>query len=102
MNATQFFEILGITGSAIMCISAIPQIIRTYQTKCTTGLSISYFAILITGMLLILSYALYKKDIVFILGNVLSLLLTGILIAMCLWYRRNSLPGINTGHENKN
>jgi len=92
MNATQFFETLGIIGSAIMCISAVPQIIKTYRTKCAAGLSISYFTILLLGMVLILSYALYKNDIVFILGNIISLLLTGILIALCFRYHCKNLP----------
>ena len=93
MDAAYFFQILGTTGSLIMCASSIPQIIKTYRTKSADSLSGSYLAILIMGMLLILSYALYRKDIVFIFGNVLSLLLTGILVD--LWYRyrfRISIP----------
>jgi len=93
MEISNIFEILGTTGSLIMCASSIPQIIKTYRTKSADSLSGSYLAILIMGMLLILSYALYRKDIVFIFGNVLSLLLTGILVG--LWYRyrfRMSIP----------
>ena len=93
MEISNVFEILGTTGSIIMCASSIPQIIKTYRTKSADSLSGSYLAILIMGMLLILSYALYRKDIVFIFGNVLSLFLTGILVG--LWYRyrfRISIP----------
>jgi lipid-A-disaccharide synthase-like uncharacterized protein len=50
--------------------------------KCADNLSGSYLLILITGMLLILSYALYRKDTVFIFGNSISLILTGILIVL--------------------
>ena len=85
MDAAYFFQILGTTGSLIMCASSIPQIMKTYRTKCSDSLSGSYLAILVLGMLLILSYALYRKDIVFIFGNALSLLLTGILVGF--WYR---------------
>jgi len=85
MDAAYLFQILGTTGSLVMCASSIPQIMKTYRTKSADSLSGSYLAILIMGMLLILSYALYRKDIVFIFGNVLSLLLTGILVG--LWYR---------------
>jgi MtN3 and saliva related transmembrane protein len=85
MDAAYFFQILGTTGSLIMCASSVPQIIKTYRTKSADSLSGSYLAILVLGMLLILSYALYRKDIVFIFGNVLSLLLTGILVG--LWFR---------------
>ena len=85
MDAAYFFQILGTTGSLIMCASSIPQIIKTYRMKCADNLSGSYLAIMVLGMLLILSYALYRKDIVFIFGNIISLLLTGILVG--LWYR---------------
>ena len=85
---SRIFEMMGSMGSLIMCASSIPQIIRTYRSKCVTGLSGSYLAILIVGMSMILSYALYVQDAVFILGNGVSLTLTGILV--CLWarYRR--------------
>ena len=92
MNTSHFFEILGVTGPLIMCVSAIPQIIKTYRTRCSDGLSISYLIILMTGMSMIMLYALYVKDIVFIFGNGLALLLTGILIVLCFRYRRKNLP----------
>lgn len=85
MDAAYFFQILGSAGSLIMCASSVPQIVKTYRMKCADNLSGSYLAILVLGMLLILSYALYRKDIVFILGNIVSLLLTGVL--MVLWFR---------------
>ena len=69
MEIGNIYEILGTTGSLIMCVSSIPQIIKTYRTKSADSLSGSYLAILIMGMLLILSYALYRKDIVFIFGQ---------------------------------
>jgi len=75
-----------------MCVSVIPQIIKTYKTKCSDGLSISYLIILMTGMSMIMLYALYVKDMVFIFGNGLALLLTGILIVLCFRYRRKNLP----------
>jgi MtN3 and saliva related transmembrane protein len=95
MEIGNIYEILGTTGSLIMCASSIPQIIKTYRTKSADSLSGSYLAILIMGMLLILSYALYRKDFVFIFGNVLSLLLTGILVG--LWYRYRFSISISRG-----
>lgn len=85
MEVSNIFEMMGTTGSLIMCASTVPQIWKTYRTKCIDGLSGSYLAILILGMSLILIYALYVKNMVFIFGNGLSLALTGILIWM--WFR---------------
>lgn len=88
MDIGHLFEIVGTTGSVIMCASSVPQLIKTYRTKCITGLSGTYLAILMIGMSFILSYALYVKNIVFIFGNSLSLTLTGLLVVMWFRYRK--------------
>jgi MtN3 and saliva related transmembrane protein len=90
MNTAHFFEIFGIAGSLIMCVSTVPQIIKTYRSKCSDGLSISYLLILMTGMSLIMIYSLYVMNMVFIFGNGLGLLLMGILIVLCFRYRRKN------------
>jgi MtN3 and saliva related transmembrane protein len=82
MESTNIFQIMGTTGSLIMCASSVPQIIKTYRMKCADNLSGAYLAILMIGMSLILLYALHVKDIVFIMGNSISLTLTAILIAL--------------------
>ena len=88
MKTANIFELMGTAGSMIMCASSIPQIIKTYRTKCADGLSGSYLAILMIGMTLILLYALHVKDVVFIFGNALALLLTGILVGLWFRYRK--------------
>ena len=89
MDIGRLFELVGTTGSVIMCASSVPQLIKTYRTKCITGLSGTYLAILMIGMSLILLYALHVKDIVFIMGNSISLTLTAILIALRHKYSTN-------------
>ncbi len=79
------FEFLGITGSLIICGSVIPQVIRTYRTKSARDLSITYLITLMTGIIMLTVYSVYIMDLVFIFGNVLSILSIGILI--CLWIR---------------
>lgn len=88
MDAANIFQLMGTTGSIIMCASSVPQIVKTYRMKCADGLSGSYLAVLMIGMTLILLYALSVKDIVFILGNGISLTLTGILVGMRHQYRK--------------
>jgi uncharacterized protein with PQ loop repeat len=79
-----FYELLGTTGSLILCASAVPQILKTYRIKCADGLSGSYLIILLIGMSLIQVYAVHIGDMVFIWGNGMALVLTAIL--MGLWY----------------
>lgn len=88
MTTSCVFELLGTTGSLIMCASAIPQIVKTYRTKSSGDLSIIYLGILLFGMSLLQVYSMYVKDFVFIFGNTLSVLSTGALIVLWFRYRR--------------
>lgn len=91
METGNIFQLLGTAGSLIMCVSSVPQIIKTYKVKRADNLSGSYLAVLITGMSLILLYALHVRDMVFILGNGISLTLTVVLVVMRYVYNLN--PG---------
>jgi len=85
MKIAIIFKTLGITGSMIICVSAIPQIVKTHRTKSSDDLSIMYLSTLMFGLALLQSYSFYVRDFVFIFGNSLSILLTGTMIA--LWFR---------------
>jgi uncharacterized protein with PQ loop repeat len=79
------FEIMGTTGSFIICASAIPQVVKTCRIKRSRDFSIAYLGALMLGISLLQSYSLYVRDFVFIIGNTLSMLSTGLLIV--LWFR---------------
>ncbi|MFZ5564261.1 MAG: SemiSWEET family sugar transporter [Thermodesulfobacteriota bacterium] len=85
METKSIFELLGAAGSFVMCVSAVPQIVKTYRMKRADGLSGSYLTALTTGLSLVMVYALHTGDMVFIFGNALSLMLTVILAG--LWYQ---------------
>jgi len=84
------FEILGITGSLIVSVSVLPQIIKTYRTKKADDLSLLYLGILITGMVMITLYSVYVRNLIFTLGNIWSVASTGILIVLCYRYRNSA------------
>jgi len=85
MQISAIFETVGMTGSLIICASAIPQVLKTCRVKRSRDLSIVYLAVLIFGMSLLQAYSVYVRDFVFIFGNTLSMLSTGLLIV--LWFR---------------
>jgi MtN3 and saliva related transmembrane protein len=87
MSKTLLFEFMGTMGSVIVCISTLPQIIKTYRTKRADDFSILYLFSLMTGMV-IMDYSVYVYDPVFIIGNGLSLFSTGLLIVLWFRYRR--------------
>jgi len=91
MSVKIVMEFLGITGSLIICASIIPQVIKTYRTKSARDLSITYLTTLMIGIILLTVYSVYINDMVFIFGNVLSLLSVVILIGLWGRYHYNGL-----------
>jgi MtN3 and saliva related transmembrane protein len=87
MKTSLIFEILGTAGSLILCASAIPQIVKTYRTKSSGDLSFMYLATLMLGLMLLMVYSLYVRDFVFIFGNTLAILSTGVMIFFWFKYR---------------
>ena len=63
METSLIFEILGTAGSLILCASAIPQIVKTYRTKSSGDLSFMYLATLMFGLVLLMVYSIYVKEL---------------------------------------
>jgi len=81
---------IGTIGALVICVSAIPQVLKTYITKSSGDLSIMYLSILMLGMILLQIYSISVKDFVFIFGNTLSMIMTGLLIVMWFRYQKNN------------
>lgn len=94
MSKTLIFEFMGTMGSVIVCMSTLPQILKTYRTKRADDVSIIYLVSLMIGMVLVTGYSVFIYDPVFIFGNGLSLLSTGLLIVMWFRYRGNQFVNI--------
>jgi len=88
MKALTGIEILGIVGGLVICASVFPQVLKTYSTKSSGDLSIIYLSMLMLGMILLQIYSINVHDFVFIFGNTLSMIMTGLLIIMWFKYRK--------------
>jgi len=88
MKSFTGIEILGTVGVLVICISAIPQLLKTFTTKSSGDLSIIYLCMLMFGMILLQIYSIGVHDFVFIFGNTLSMIMTGLLIVMWFKYRK--------------
>jgi len=86
MDSFTTYETLGITGSVVICASGIPQLIKTWRTKSAGDLSRIYLSTLLAGMVLMQIYSLHTKDMVFIIGNALSMITTFSLFMLCFRY----------------
>lgn len=82
-----FYEVLGVIGTAILTGCALPQILKAHRTRSTGDLSLGYLGSLLTGMVLLLFYAAYLENALFISGQVIGIALTGVLLGMALKWR---------------
>jgi len=95
MIVKYLMELVGVTGTLIVCLSIIPQIAKTLRTKRATDISIIYLVTMMSGLVLLTVYSIYKEIPVFIFGNVISMASVGTLIVLKLKYYRNNLYVIN-------
>jgi MtN3 and saliva related transmembrane protein len=62
-------EILGLSAGTITSITFLPQVIRIWQTKSAKDLSLLMLLLLITGVLMWLTYGIIIKDTAIIYTN---------------------------------
>lgn len=86
-----FMEFIGIMGTLIVCLSILPQCIKTYRTKSAKDLSTAYLSILMVGLILLTFYSVYRDVPVFVYGNILSMVSVAVLIILKRRYYRNNV-----------
>lgn len=82
-----FIEMLGYMGGVLVTISLLPQVIKSYRTKSTKDISIVYTLILITGLVLWISYAILNKIVPLGVFASIELLITTSLFILKLTYK---------------
>ena len=85
MNLT---NLLGIIAGTFTTIAFLPQVVRTWRTKSAEDLSLPTFSLFFTGVCLWLVYGLIRDDLPIILSNIVTLVLSGIVLGLMLVYRR--------------
>ncbi|MEK6808500.1 MAG: SemiSWEET transporter [Nanoarchaeota archaeon] len=78
--------ILGLTAGALTTVCYLPQVIKTWRLKETKDLSLGTYVLLSVGIVLWLIYGITTKDIPVIIANLLSLILSLILLFFKLKY----------------
>jgi len=82
------FQNLGFIGTLIFVSAYLPQIKHLLRVKDSTGISIFSWIIWLFGALLLLVYAVYNQDLVFIVLTVLEALALFIVIILAIKYRK--------------
>lgn len=84
----KFFLLLGSVGSIILLMGGIPQIFHLLKVKDSTGQSLLGWCVWIAGGAMILAYAIYKKDPIFIFLQLAGGIIALITVSLIIKFRR--------------
>jgi MtN3 and saliva related transmembrane protein len=73
-------EILGLAAGTITSITFVPQVIQIWKTKSAKDLSLMMLLLLITGVLMWLTYGIIVKDTAIIYTNSMVLAMSLIML----------------------
>ena len=83
-------ELIGSIAAILTTISFLPQVIKTYKEKSAENLSTTMLLVMTSGVILWLIYGILKNSFPLIAGNVITLVLTSILIYFKFSYSKKS------------
>ena len=75
-------EIIGYLAAVCTTVSFVPQVVRIWQTKNTSAISLGMYFIFVIGIALWLVYGLIIVNIPMIVANTVTLLLAGTVLIM--------------------
>jgi len=80
---------IGLLGMICINICYIPQVLKTAVTHNVSGISLPFFLLLFTGLFLYLIYAIKRRDIIYIISNISSLIQSFLMICMVILFGGN-------------
>ena len=75
-------DLIGYIAAILTTISFLPQAIKIIITKDTAGISLAMYVIFTTGVGFWLFYGILLKNPIIITSNLITLILTGIILAI--------------------
>lgn len=79
--------VLGLLAAFCTTLSFLPQAIKTIQTKDTTGISLSMYALFTFGTLLWLVFGLFSYNIPIIAANFVTVIFAAIILFYKIKYK---------------
>jgi MtN3 and saliva related transmembrane protein len=77
MNAMTY---LGLMAGACTTFAYLPQVIKAWRTRSTQDVSRGMFVMMVTGIVLWLTYGILQNDLPIIAANLASLVLTATIL----------------------
>ena len=81
------FEIIGLIAATLTTAAFVPQVSKAWKTKSTKSLSLPMYLIFFVGIMLWLVYGFHLNSLAMILSNIVTGILTLILILLKLKYK---------------
>ncbi|WP_424932636.1 SemiSWEET family sugar transporter [Amaricoccus macauensis] len=79
---TSVFDLIGLAAAAMTTFAFLPQVIETWRSRSTAGLSLVMLCVLATGLALWLVYGIGEGQLPVILANGATLILVLILLGL--------------------
>jgi lipid-A-disaccharide synthase-like uncharacterized protein len=84
------FELLGVAGIAISILAYLPQVVHLAREHCSAGVSRRAWAMWLLSSALVGALAVHRRDPVFVLLQMSSLMSAAIILALARKYRGRS------------
>jgi MtN3 and saliva related transmembrane protein len=75
-----WFTWMGLFAAFCSTAAFVPQVVKTWRTRSTKDISLATFLVLITGILLWLTYGFMIEDLPLMIANGVTLLLAGTIL----------------------
>jgi MtN3 and saliva related transmembrane protein len=73
---------VGLLAGTLTTIAYVPQVVKSWRTGSTTDISLTMFAIMVSGVTLWLIYGAFVRDIPIVIANGATLLLAGTVLVL--------------------
>ena len=75
-------EIIGFSAGGLVSLSLLPQVIKSWKTKSTKDIALSWTLINLTGQILWIIYGLKIHSEALVIMSIITLLMVGIVIIL--------------------
>lgn len=82
-----FTTTLGLVAGTLTTAAYFPQVVKTWRSKSADGISWSMLVILCVGVAMWLAYGVYVHDLPVICANLLTLVLSSMILGLKIRYR---------------
>ena len=73
---------VGLLAGTLTTIAYVPQVVKSWRTASTADISLTMFAIMVSGVTLWLIYGAFVRDIPIVIANGATLLLAGTVLVL--------------------